>query len=60
MTKHDLERQKYKGDLEYRLQRTKTPCTRCVSHTGYLAHGMSKSESGSIKHQNYSRKGEIN
>ena len=39
---------------------TRIPCTRSVSHTGYLAHGNSKSETrGRIRHQNNGKRSSI-
>ena len=37
--------------MDYR--ETGIPCTRCVSHTGYIAHGNSKGETiGRSRHKN--------
>ena len=30
--------------IQHRLERTRIPCTECVSHTAYLAHGKSNGE----------------
>ena len=39
--------------IQHRLQGTGIPCTRCVSHTGYLAYGNSKDEAREIsRHKN--------
>ena len=44
---------KNKGPAWFGLQRRGIPCTRCVSHSGYFAHGDSKNETRErIRHQN--------
>ena len=49
---------KYNTDQNHKKVKLKhdimgIPCTRCVSHTGYLTHGNSKSEArGRSRHQN--------
>ena len=35
---------KIQGTNKYKLQGTGIPCTRCVSHTGYLAYGNGEKE----------------
>ena len=52
-----IHRPKYRRPFSiYRQKGTGIPCTRCVSHTGYLAHGNGEGEiRGSERHQDNSK-----
>ena len=51
-----VEKTEIRGATQHGLQGTRLPCTRCVSHTRYLAHVSSKGE-GRSRHKNNSNRG---
>ena len=49
---------KTRETIQHGLQGTGIPCTRCVFHTGYLAHGNNKGEArGRSRQQSNSERG---